>query len=182
MKCNARQAGAFVECKPLDAGNAVRDRDALQAGAAVEGLIPDAFDAIRNRDARQGCAAIEGEIPDASNAITNRDARQAFAAIEGASPDAGNAVRDRVIVTCLASRMIKQHRLFFIEQNPIDIRVIHVPPANRNRRQAGAVTEGASPDAGDTIGNRDARQAGAGLEGFVPDAGDRFIFNGVWND
>ncbi len=39
-------------------------------------------------------------------------------------------------------------------------------------RQAGAVLEGVSPDAGDTVGDRDARQAGAFIEGVIPDAGD----------
>jgi hypothetical protein len=45
----------------------------------------------------------------------------------------------------------KQHRLLCIEQNPIDIRVIHVPRANLNRRQAAAGREGCKPDAADKI-------------------------------
>ena len=65
-----------------------------------------------------------------------------------------------------------QVRLFFIEQNPIDIRVSHVPRANLNHRQAGAAKEGKSPVAGDTITNRDARQASAVFEGIYPDADD----------
>ena len=39
-------------------------------------------------------------------------------------------------------------------------------------RQAGALVEGAIPDAGDAIRNRDARQVGAAFEGVIPDAGD----------
>ena len=39
-------------------------------------------------------------------------------------------------------------------------------------RQAGAVAEGALPDAGDAIRDRDARQAGAVGEGIIPDAGN----------
>ena len=46
-----------------------------------------------------------------------------------------------------------QHRLLFIKQNPIDIRVIQIPCANLNRRQVAAVTEGSSPDAGDHQGS-----------------------------
>ena len=50
-----------------------------------------------------------------------------------------------------------QERHFRIEQNPINNRVIHVPRANLNCRQAGALTEGSPPDASDTIRDRDAR-------------------------
>ena len=49
-------------------------------------------------------------------------------------------------------------------------------------RQAGAVTEGINPDAGDAIRNRDARQAGAATEGLIPDTGDRIAINGIWNN
>ena len=38
--------------------------------------------------------------------------------------------------------------------------------------QAGAVSEGLTPDAGDAVGDRDARQAGAVIEGAPPDASD----------
>jgi hypothetical protein len=54
--------------------------------------------------------------------------------LEGPLPDADNAVRNCVIVTCLASRISMQHRLLFIEQNPIDSREIYVSPANLNSR------------------------------------------------
>ena len=93
-----------------------------------------------------------------------------------------------------------QQRLLFIEQNPIDIRVIRVTGANLNSRQAAAAKEGLCPDAFNAIGNRDTRQAGAfpegtfpdasdairdrdtrqapeASEGQIPDAGDRFSFN-----
>ena len=39
-------------------------------------------------------------------------------------------------------------------------------------RQASAVIECASPDAGDAVGNGDARQASAVIECATPDAGD----------
>ena len=71
-----------------------------------------------------------------------------------------------------------QHRLLFIEQNSIDTRVIQVPRANLNRRQAGALIEGTLPDAGDAVRDRDARQAGAVFEGPLPEAGDRIALNG----
>ena len=88
-----------------------------------------------------------------------------------------------VIGTCLACRISKQHRLLCIEQNPIDIRVIHIPRANLNRspgwcsqrRQSSpmlvtpsgivmlvrlaAFPEGVIPDAGNAVRDRDARQA-----------------------
>ena len=121
--------------------------------------MTNAGDAIRDRDARQVGAPTEGVIPDAGNTIRNRDARQAAAPTEGIIPDAGDTVREPVIVTCLASRISMQHRLFFIEQNSIDTRIIQVPRANLNHRQAGAAIEGGIPDAGDTIRNRDARQS-----------------------
>ena len=65
-----------------------------------------------------------------------------------------------------------QRSLFFIKQNSIKARIIHVSRANLNRRQAAAVTEGPSPDTGDAVRNGDARQAGAALEGQKSDAGD----------
>ena len=52
----------------------------------------------------------------------------------------------------------------------------------RDARQAAAVIEGRNPDAGDAIRNRDARQAAAVTEGISPDAGDRIPSNGVWNN
>ena len=70
-----------------------------------------------------------------------------------------------------------QQRLLFIEQNPIDIRVIRVTGANLNSRQAAAAKEGLCPDAFNAIGNRDTRQAPEASEGQIPDAGDRFTFN-----
>ena len=45
-------------------------------------------------------------------------------------------------------------------------------------RQAAAIPEGRSPDAGDAIRDRDARQSNAAGEGISPDAGDRITFNG----
>ena len=192
---DARQAAAALEGPIPDAGNAIRNRDARQAGAVFESPLPDAGDAVRNRDARQASAATEGGILDAGNAIRNRDARQAGAAnegsspdagytirdcdarqvsavVEGQNPDAGDAVRNDIIGTCLASRISMQNRLSSIKQDPFDIRVIHVTRANLNSRQAGAVREGSSPDAGDAVRDRDARQAGAVVEGSSPDAGD----------
>ena len=65
-----------------------------------------------------------------------------------------------------------QHRLLFIEQNPIDSREIYVSSANLNSRQATAATEGLIPDAPNAIRNRDARQAFAAPEGPNPDASD----------
>ena len=65
-----------------------------------------------------------------------------------------------------------QRSLFFIKQNSIKARIIHVSRANLNRRQAAAVTEGPSPDTGNAIRNGDARQAGAALEGQNSDPGD----------
>ena len=75
-----------------------------------------------------------------------------------------------------------QCSLLFIEKNSIDTRVIQVPHANLNHRQAGAFKEGVIPDAGDAITNRDARQAGAAVEGILTDAGDGITFNGVRDD
>ena len=98
-----------------------------------------------------------------------------------------------------------QERHLRIEQNPIDLRVIHVSRGNLNRRQGAATSEGASPDVGnairnrdarkvaavqeglpsdtgDAIKNRDARQAFACPEGSSSDAGDRITLNGVGND
>ena len=111
-------------------------------------------------------------MPNTSDAVRNRDARQAAAGIEGGSPNTGDAVRDVVSGTCLTCRINMQHRLLCIEQNPIDLRVIHVPRTNLNRRQVGAESEGRNPDAGDAVTNRDARQAAAATEGRLPDAGD----------
>ncbi len=169
---DARQAAAITEGVIADADDAVTNRDARQAAAATEDAMPDAGDAVTNRDARQAGAAREGSIPDAGDTIRDRDTRQAAAVPKGVIPDAGDAVRDRVIGTCLACRISKQHRLLCIEQNPIDLRVIHVPRANLNRRQGAAPSEGTFPDAGDVVTNRDARQAGAIKEGATPDAGD----------
>ena len=50
-----------------------------------------------------------------------------------------------------------QRSLFFIKQNSIKARIIHVSRANLNRRQAAASIESMSPDAGDTVRDRDAR-------------------------
>ena len=173
---DARQAFALTEGGMPDAGNAVRDRDARQVGEC-EGIISDAGDAGGDRDARQAAAFIEGSIPDAGDAIRNRDARQVGAVPEGTLPDTGDAVRDVVIVPCLASRISMQHRLLCIEQNPIDLRVIHVPRANLNCRQAAAAIEGPCPDAGNAVTNRDARQVAAFIEGQTPDAGDSLTFD-----
>ena len=74
-----------------------------------------------------------------------------------------------------------QRSLFFIKQNSIKARIIHVSRANLNRRQTGAGREGVTVDAGDAIRNRDARQAGAPNEGSTPNADDRFASDGVWN-
>ena len=97
-----------------------------------------------------------------------------------------------------------QRSLFFIKQNSIKARIIHVSRANLNRRhcaaiiegsysdtgnairngdarQAGAALEGQNSDAGDAIRNRDAREAEAASEGIRPDAGDRITINGVRN-
>ena len=71
-----------------------------------------------------------------------------------------------------------QERHFRIEQNPIDLRVIHVPRGNLNRRQAAAVTECLPSDTCDAIRDRDARESGAITEGPYTDAGDRIAFNG----
>ena len=166
-----------MEGRLPDAGDTVGYRDARQAGAEAEGVTLDAGNVIRNRDARQAAAVIEGPIPDAGDAVRNIDARQSGAAREGIPLDDGDAVRDRVIGTCLAPRINMQHRLFFIKQNPIDFRVIHVPRANLDARQAAAAREGTLPDAGDAVGYRDARQAAAVSEGIRPNAGDRFSFD-----
>ena len=53
-----------------DAGNAIRNRDALHAPASVEGRRSNTGDAITNRDARQARAGKEGLISDAGNRIT----------------------------------------------------------------------------------------------------------------
>ena len=50
-----------------------------------------------------------------------------------------------------------QHSLIFIEQNPIDIRKIHVPCANLGTGQATTAKEGITFDAGNAIRDRDAR-------------------------
>ncbi len=49
---------------------------------------------------------------------------------------------------------------------------------DRETGQACAITEGDPPDAGDAVGYRDARQASAATKGLLPDAGDRLAFNG----
>ena len=108
--------------------------------------------------------------------------RQAGATTEGRVPDAVDAIRDVVFVPYLACGISMQERPFRIEQNPIDDRVIHVPRANPNGRQAAALKEGIISDAGDTVRDRDAGQAAAGLEGPNSDTGDRIAFNGVRNN
>ena len=75
-----------------------------------------------------------------------------------------------------------QERHLRIEQNPIDLRVIHVPRANFNSRQGAATSEGSIPNAGNAVTNGDTRQAAAVIEGKRPDAGDRITLNGVGND
>ena len=69
-----------------------------------------------------------------------------------------------------------QHRLLFIKQNPINIRVIHVPRTKLNCRQAFAAAEGHLPDTGDSIWNCDARQA-AVTEGPKADVGDAIWYS-----
>ena len=138
----------------------------------MEGVIAEAGDGVRNLNGCQAGAVSEGPYPDAGDAIRNRDARQASADPEGPSSDAGNAIRDNVIGTCLSCRINTQRSLLFIEQNSIYARVVHVPRANLNRRQAAAATEGAHSDTGDTIRNRDARQVNAAREGPISDTGD----------
>ena len=65
-----------------------------------------------------------------------------------------------------------QRSLFFIKQNSIKARIIHVSRANLNRRQAGAAREGVISDAGDAIRNCDDREAAAEEKGGAPNAGD----------
>ena len=77
-------------------------------------------------------------MPNTSDAVRNRDGGQGAAPMEGPIPNTGDAVRDVVIGTCLACRINMQERHLRIEQNPIDLRVIHIPRVNLNRRQAGA--------------------------------------------
>ena len=93
-KCHSGQMGAAIEGLMPDAGDAVRNGNALQTGTFPEGHLPDAGDAIRYRDFFQSTAFCEGPTPDTGNAIRYHDARQACAAIEGARPDAGDTIMD----------------------------------------------------------------------------------------
>ena len=50
---------------------------------------------------------------------------------------------------------------------------------NRDARQALRVTEGSTPDDGDTIRDSDARQVAAAKKGSTPDAGDGLALDGI---
>ena len=56
----------------------------------AEGPLLDAGDAIRDRDARQAAAVFEGTTCNAGNTVRDRDARQAVAVREGVFPDTGD--------------------------------------------------------------------------------------------
>ena len=124
------------------------------------------------RDVIQATAAQEGVPANEGDTIANRDALQARALIEGPLLDDGDAVGDCVTGPCLTCRISMQHRLLFIKQNPIYIRVIQIFRANLNYRQTAAAREGVVPDAGNAVANRDAPQVGAEGEGLSPNADD----------
>jgi len=63
------QAGAVIERRGADEGDAVADPGAGQVGAASERIVPDAGDAVGDRDAGQAGAAKERRVPDAGDAV-----------------------------------------------------------------------------------------------------------------
>ena len=103
-------------------------------GGSGENILPFFRSIPKKCYCSQAGALREGTILDTSDACADRDARQAGAEIEGANCNAGDTVRDRVICTCLASRISIQRSLLFIEENSIDTRVIHVPRTDLDAR------------------------------------------------
>ena len=174
------QVGHFcIEKNPIDLLVIYVPRANLnrpQGHAITKGSIPNAGNAIWNRDICQAATIKEAVIANAINAIRNRDASQAGAITEGSFHNTGDTIRDDETGSSLGCSIGMQQTHFRIEQNPIDLRVIHISWANLNRPQGHATTKGCIPNAGDAIWNRDTFQAAAIQEAVITNA-----FNAIRN-
>ena len=174
------QVGHFrIEQNPIDLRVVCVPRANLnrpQGQAITKGSISNTSNAIWDRDTCQATTIKEAVITNAFNAVRNRDASQAGAITEGCFHNTADAIRDDVTGTRLGCSIGMQQTYFLIEQNPIDLRVIHISRANLNRPQGHATTKCCIPNAGNTIWDRDTCQAAAIKEAVIANA-----FNAIWN-
>ena len=149
--------------------------DVCQAGAVSERIIPKACDTAGNCDAGQAGAFIERHFSNALDAAWDRDAGQAHTKRERIVPDVGDTVWNRIGCSDFACRVLDEHGLALVEQDPSNTDIGWIICSHRYCGQSTTPSERRVPDTGDAAGNSNAGQA------TVKERHDSDADDAVWN-